>query len=52
MTIMQKWKRHMDKLMSEETPLDIPMVEPQVAVATRCVIGALLTIAEVIQERD
>ena len=52
MTMIRKWKKHMDKLMSEETPLDIPMVEPQVAVATRCVIAALFTIAEVIQERD
>ena len=52
MKIITKWKRHMDGLMREEGPLDIPMVEPQVAIATRCVVAALLTIAEVIQERD
>jgi hypothetical protein len=52
MKITTKWKRHMDELMREENPLDIPMVEPQVAVATRCIVAAFLTIAEVIQERD
>lgn len=52
MTIIQKWKRHMDGLMREEGPLDIPMVEPQVRVATQCIVAALFTIAEVIQERD
>jgi len=53
MKIIQKWKRHLDELMFDESPLDInPMVEPQVRVATQCIVAALFTIAEVIHERD
>tara|TARA_A100001391_G_C4925238_1_gene240234 strand:+ start:202 stop:360 length:159 start_codon:yes stop_codon:yes gene_type:complete len=52
MKMIEKWRRHVDDLMWEDGPLDIPMVEPQVRVATRCIIAALFTIAEVIQERD
>tara|TARA_R110002012_G_scaffold25769_1_gene84846 strand:- start:3 stop:164 length:162 start_codon:yes stop_codon:yes gene_type:complete len=53
MKIIQRWKRHLDELMFDEGPLDInPMVEPQVRVATQCIVAALFTIAEVIQERD
>ena len=52
MKIIQRWKRHLDELMFDEGPLDVPMVEQQVATATRCIVAALFTIAEVIQERD
>ena len=51
MTIMQKWNRIRETI-RESRAFDNPMVEPQVAIATRCVVAALLTIAEVIQERD
>jgi len=32
--------------------LEVQMVEQQAATTTRCIVAALLTIAEVIQERD
>lgn len=51
MTIIEKWIKQFDTI--ENTGrLDNPMIEPQVSIATKCVVAALLTIAEVIQERD
>ena len=51
MTIIEKWIKQFDNI--ENTGrLDNPMIEPQVSIATKCVVAALLTIAEVIQERD
>ena len=51
MKIIQKWIKKIDSI--ENTGrFDNPMIEPQVSMATKCVVAALLTIAEVIQERD
>ena len=51
MTIMQKWNRIRETI-RESGAFDNPMVEPQVAQVGACIAAALLTIAEVIQERD
>ena len=51
MEIIYEWIKQLDSI--ENTGrLDNPMIEPQVSIATKCVVAALLTIAEVIQERD
>ena len=51
MKIIQKWIKQLDNI--ENTGrLDDPMIEPQVAKVGACIVAALLTIAEVIQERD
>ena len=51
MTIIQKWNRIRETI-RESRAFDNPMVEPQVAQVGACIAAALLTIAEVIQERD
>ena len=51
MTIIEKWIKQFDTI-ENTCRLDNPMIEPQVSIATKCVVAALLTIAEVIQERD
>ena len=51
MTVMQKWNRIRETI-RESRAFDNAMVEPQVAKVGACIVAALLTIAEVIQERD
>ena len=51
MTIIEKWIKQFETIETTGR-LDHPMIEPQVSIATKCVVAALLTIAEVIQERD
>ena len=50
--ITKIWKHHMLE-MDYVGVLENPMIEPQVATGIRCIVAALLTIAEaIIQERD
>jgi len=51
MIIMQKWQKIL-AIVRESMVFQHPMVEPQVRVATQCIVAALFTIAEVIHERD
>ena len=51
MTIMQKWNRIRETI-RESRAFDNPMVEPQVTKVATGIAAALLTIAEVIHERD
>jgi hypothetical protein len=51
MTMMKKWKKYR-KMIADDGRFNSPMIEPEAKITTECMVAALLTIAEVIQERD
>lgn len=49
MNVIQKWQR-IRKMIANDGCFDSPMIEPEAKITTECMVAALLTIAEVIQE--